>query len=49
MAEVISTKILHIPKDMAARNFHPVQPIVEGVETMGEKRLVSNPHQAPGR
>jgi len=39
-AEAISTKIARIPKDMAATNFHPVQPIVELVDTMGEKPLV---------
>ena len=35
--------------DMATINFLPVQPIVEGVETVGEKPLISNPHQVPGR
>jgi len=39
-AEAISTKIACIPKDMAATNFHPVQPIVKAVETVGEKPLV---------
>jgi len=34
---------------MAATNFHPVQPIVKAVETLGEKPLVENPHQARGR
>jgi len=35
--------------DMAATNFHPVQPIVEAVETVGEKPRGQNPHQVPGR
>jgi len=34
---------------MAATNFDPVQPIVETVETVEEKPLVYNPHQAIGR
>jgi len=38
-----------MPKDMAATNFHRVQPIVEPVETMGEKPRDQNLHQAPGR
>jgi len=33
---------------MAGTNFHPVQPIVKAVETVG-KPLVQNPHPAPGR
>jgi len=39
-AEAISTKIALIPQDMASTNFHPVQPIVEALETVGEKPLI---------
>jgi len=47
-AEVVSTKIARIPKDMAATNFHPVQPIVEVVETVVEKPWSKTRTKRPG-
>ena len=37
-----------MPKDMAATNFHPVQPISEAVETLGENPWSKTRTKRPG-